>query len=109
MSCIFCNIVSKKAPAKIEYEDEDTIVFHDIHPAARTHLLVVPKKHYETLMDTPPEVLPKLFEVVQKVAKKLGIDKSGFRTIINNGRGGGQIIFHLHIHLLAGGRLPGFH
>jgi histidine triad (HIT) family protein len=101
MSCIFCEIAKKQAEAKVVYEDEDTIVIHDKYPAAPTHLLIIPKKHYERLVDTPPDIMPKLFEVVQKMAKKL--------VIINNGRGGGQVIFHVHIHLLAGGRLPGFH
>ncbi len=109
MSCIFCKIVNKEADAKVVFEDDDTIAIHDKNPAAPTHLLIMPKKHYERLVDTPPEIMPKLFEVVQKVAKDLGLDEKGFRVIINNGRGGGQVIFHLHIHLLAGGRLPGFH
>jgi histidine triad (HIT) family protein len=109
MSCTFCKIINKEADARVEYEDDDTLVIHDKHPAAQTHLLVMPKKHYEKLMETPPGVMPKLFEVVQKVASKKGIDKDGFRVIINNGRGGGQVIPHVHIHLLAGGRLPGFH
>jgi histidine triad (HIT) family protein len=106
--CIFCKIAHKQAPAKIVYEDEDTIVFNDIHPAAPIHLLVCPKEHYSTFLKTPPEVLSKLQDTVRKVAKQLEIDESGFRMIINNGRGGGQIIFHLHIHLLAGKRLGGF-
>lgn len=106
--CVFCKIVRREAPARIVYEDDDTIVFHDIHPSAPTHLLVCPKEHYNTFLETPPEVLPKLQSVVRTVTEQLGIDKSGFRMIINNGRGGGQIIFHLHIHLLADKKMSGF-
>jgi histidine triad (HIT) family protein len=108
MDCIFCKIIEKTAPADIIYEDDDTIVFKDIHPSAPVHLLICPKTHYDKLVDTPPEVMPKLFETVTKVAKMLEVDQSGFRAIINNGRGGGQIIFHLHIHFLAGRKLVGF-
>ncbi len=107
--CIFCKIIRNESPAKIIHEDDDVIVFHDKNPVAPTHVLICPKKHYDKLMDTPPEVMSKLFASVQKIAKDLGIDEDGFRVIVNNGRGGGQIIFHLHLHLLAGGRLPGFH
>jgi len=107
--CIFCKIIKGESPAKVIYQDDDTIVFHDIRPAAPTHLLVCPKKHYDTLMDTPADVMPKLFEVTQMIAKEQGLDEKGFRVIVNNGRGGGQVIFHLHLHLLSGGRLPGFH
>lgn len=101
MDCVFCRIIDKKDPAKIVYEDEDTIVFHDIHPVAPIHLLICPKKHYDRLMDMPPEAMPKLIEVTQKIARQYGVDESGFRLNINNGRGGGQIIFHLHIHFMA--------
>lgn len=106
--CIFCKIADRQEPADIIYEDEEAIVFKDINPSAPIHLLVCPKEHYSTFLKTPPEVLPMLQGVIRKVAKQLAIDESGFRMIINNGRGGGQIIFHLHIHLLAGKRLGGF-
>ena len=107
MNCIFCKIIEKKSPAEIVYEDDDTIVFHDIHPVAPIHLLFCPRKHYNTLLETPPDVLPNLFRAIHKVAKQLGVDENGFRLIINQGHDGGQIIYHLHIHFLAGRRQRG--
>jgi histidine triad (HIT) family protein len=108
MDCIFCKIIEKKAPAKIVFEDDETIVFHDIHPSAPIHLLICPKKHYSALLETPPEVLPTLFRTVKKVAEQLGVDEDGFRLIINQGPDGGQIVYHLHIHFLAGRKQRGF-
>ena len=108
MDCVFCRIIEKKAPARIVYEDDETIAFHDIHPSAPIHLLICPKKHYSTLLETPPDVQPALFRAVRKIAEQLGVDEDGFRLIINQGRDGGQIVYHLHIHFLAGRKQRGF-
>ena len=98
--CIFCKIAKKEAPAKFEYEDSDVMVFPDIHPVKPIHLLIVPKKHYEDLMDVSDKsLLSKMFETIEKMAKEKGLDKNGYRVLINGG--GAQAIRHLHIHLFG--------
>lgn len=107
--CIFCRIASGDAPATIVYQDEDCLVFKDIRPAAPVHLLVVPRKHIASLADVGPEdeaLLGKLLMTVHKVAKEQGLDEAGYRTVINTGSGAGQVVFHLHLHLLSGRRMP---
>lgn len=103
MDCIFCNIVQKSTPAKLVYEDEQAIAFKDIHPKAPIHLLIVPKVHLTSLAHASPEqqqLLGHLLQVVQKLARDRSI--AGFKTVINTGREGGQVVDHLHLHLLAG-------
>lgn len=103
MDCLFCNIVHKNSPAELVFEDDLAVVFKDIHPKAPTHLLVVPKKHLTSLAhatDDDAELLGHLLMVVQGIAKDKGL--SGYKTIINTGRDGGQVVDHLHVHLLAG-------
>ncbi len=101
MKCIFCDIVERKATADIFYENDDVIVFHDHCPRAPTHLLICPKKHFTDLIDAPPEIMPKLFEVVKTVSKMLETGDAGFRLVVNNGANAGQIVFHLHFHFLT--------
>ena len=105
MSCVFCDIAKKEAPADIFYEDDEIIVFHDRLPRAPTHLLICPKEHYVDLLDVPPEVLTKMHEVTKIVARRLGADTGGFRLQINNGSPAGQIIFHLHFHFTTSCKL----
>ncbi len=103
--CVFCQIAAKKVPAKIQYEDEDVIAFDDINPKAPVHILIVPKKHIASLNElTQKEELlaGKLVFVARKIAKDKGFAKEGFRIVINSGRGAGQIVDHLHLHLLSG-------
>ena len=105
--CIFCKIVSGAIPAKKIYEDGDVIVFNDIKPMAKVHFMIVPKLHVESLKDcdaTHQALLGKVMLLVPKLAKEQGL--SGFKTLINTGREGGQEVFHLHIHVFGGG-LPG--
>lgn len=103
MDCIFCNIVQKSTPAKLVYEDEKAIAFEDIHPKAPIHLLVVPKEHLTSLAHANPEQQQLLGHLLL-VVKKLAQDNkaAGYKTVINTGREGGQVIDHLHLHLLAG-------
>lgn len=106
--CIFCKIVSGALPADKVYEDEQVIVFRDLYPKAKVHLLLVPKEHVVSLRDmdeSHAELLAHMMLLLPKLAKEQGLD-SGFRTIINTGKGGGQEVFHLHMHLLGGGPLP---
>lgn len=104
-ACIFCRIIAGKAPARVRYESEHVFAFDDIHPHAPTHLLICPKGHYPTFLETPAEVLTILNAEVKAVARHLGVEEKGFRLQINNGRDSGQIIYHLHYHLLAGRRM----
>jgi histidine triad (HIT) family protein len=108
--CLFCKIAAGEIPSETVYEDDQVIVFKDLYPKAAVHLLVVPREHIESLkeMDASHDALmAHMMRLLPKLAEDQGLD-TGFRTIINTGPGGGQEIFHLHIHLLGGGRLPGF-
>lgn len=103
--CIFCKITRGELPAKFVYRDEEVIAIRDINPKAPVHILVIPKVHRESLKDVKQndqEMLGKLFLVVQKIAKDLKIAEDGFKVVVNNGHDAGQIIFHLHLHLLGG-------
>jgi len=108
--CLFCKVVDGEIPSDTVYEDDKIIVFKDIYPKADVHLLIIPKIHYTDLpdtMDKNPEILNYMMKMVPLIAKDQGLN-NGFRTIINTGKGGGQVIFHIHIHLMAGPSLPGF-
>jgi len=106
--CIFCKLVAGVFPSNKVYEDDDVLVFHDLHPVAQVHVLVVPKLHIESLAQANGEhqaLLGKLMLVAAKVAGELGL-ADGYRTIINTGEGGGQTVFHLHLHVIGGAGLP---
>ncbi|MFB3925478.1 MAG: histidine triad nucleotide-binding protein [Syntrophales bacterium] len=106
--CIFCKIVKGQIPSSKIYEDDKVLAFDDIHPVAPAHVVIIPKKHISTLMDVPEgelDIFNSLFSAVREVAKKKGIDRKGFRTVINTNEEGGQVIFHLHIHVFGGRRL----
>jgi histidine triad (HIT) family protein len=108
--CLFCRIVEGKLPSDRVYEDSQVVVFRDIYPKAPVHLLLVPRVHFASLNELTPEhdgLMAHMMRLLPDLAKKQGLD-TGFRTIINTGPGGGQEVPHLHIHLLGGGRLPGF-
>lgn len=108
--CIFCRIVGGDIPASKVYEDQDFVAFHDIHPAAPIHILLIPKLHIASLYEVNEAdqlLLGKMLWLVPQLAKQQGCE-NGFRTIINTGRVGGQEVFHLHIHIIGGkDRLPG--
>lgn len=106
--CIFCKIVKKEIGSTIVYEDEEILAFKDIHPVTPIHILVIPKKHISSAMEVSKEdqiVIGKMFLVIQKLAKQLGIEEKGFRIINNCGEDGGQEVQHFHFHLLAGTKL----
>lgn len=105
--CIFCKIVSGAIPSSKVFENDDVIAFNDINPIAPTHVLVVPKKHYENILDLPEPELLKLFEAVKKIANEKGLDKAGFRTVINTGKDAGQEVPHIHIHIIGKKKLGG--
>lgn len=102
--CIFCRMVRGEIPARKVYEDDDVLAFHDIHPQAPVHFLIIPKRHIASLPDCDPshqDVLGKMLVLAPRLAREQGA-VDGFRTIINSGRVGGQEVYHLHIHILGG-------
>ncbi|MBU1110375.1 HIT domain-containing protein [Patescibacteria group bacterium] len=104
--CVFCRIASHETEAKIEYEDDEWLVFHDNAPSAPVHLLIVPKKHFcwwEGLASERGK-LGKMFEIAVKVAEEMQIKDSGFKLVMNGGEGAGQVVNHFHVHLLGGWR-----
>lgn len=104
--CIFCKIIKGEIPSEIIYRDERVIGFKDINPQAPVHILIVPKEHIPTLNDLEdPELGGHILQVAKKIAKELGIDQTGYRVINNCNREAGQVIFHIHFHLLGGRRL----
>ncbi len=102
--CIFCRIVRGEIPARKVYEDGELLAFHDINPVAPMHLLVIPKQHLSTLYDATEEhhhALGSMLMLAGRIAREQGA-ADGFRSIINTGRVGGQEVYHLHLHLIAG-------
>jgi histidine triad (HIT) family protein len=107
-TCIFCKIITNDAPADIIYQDEQVTAFRDKYPVAQTHVLIVPNKHIASVNEVEPQdaaLLGHLFIVARKVAEMDGVAANGYRLIINTGAGGGQTVFHLHVHLIGGKRL----
>lgn len=106
--CIFCKIVRGEIPSTVVYENDKVLAFEDIHPMAPVHVVVIPKKHVATLMDVKGEAMDmpnEIIAAVQEVAKIKGVDEKGFRMVINCNEEGGQLVFHLHTHVLGGKRL----
>ena len=104
MACIFCEIVAKRAPASILHEDDEIMAFQDIHPQAPIHALVIPKLHIATVNDLEEEhitLMGKLFMVAKHLAAQWNIVAQGYRLRVHVGRGGGQLIDHIHMHLLS--------
>jgi histidine triad (HIT) family protein len=102
--CLFCKIGRKEIPAKLVYEDQEIFAFEDIHPQAPSHTLICPRKHLVSLADASAEDAAMLGRL-QLLAAQLARERKltdGYRTVINNGRGAGQSVFHLHLHLLGG-------
>ena len=108
MDCVFCQIVAGKIPSDILYQDEEVIAFRDINPQASTHLLIIPKNHIPSLAhlseaETP--LIGHMTKVANQLAREEGISESGYRLVINCGEQGGQIVPHLHMHLIGGRKL----
>ena len=102
--CVFCKIVAGKIPCKKVYEDDDMLAFHDIHPQAPVHFMIVPKKHIASLAEATPAdapVLGRMLAIAGRLAHEQG-STDGFRTIINTGKIGRQDVYHLHIHIIGG-------
>lgn len=108
MDCIFCKIARHEIPGKIAFENDRLIAFHDLFPQAPTHILIIPKQHYSTLNDVPVSeaaLLGELTTTAAALAKELGVDEKGYRVVMNCNKDGGQSVYHIHLHLLAGRQL----
>ncbi|WP_302826252.1 histidine triad nucleotide-binding protein [Anaerofustis stercorihominis] len=105
--CLFCKIINGEIPSTKVYEDERVYAFKDVEPIAPYHVLVVPKKHYSSILDVEnnDDIVSYVFSICVKLAKDEGFDEKGFRIINNCGDEGGQSVHHLHFHLLAGKKL----
>lgn len=103
--CLFCKIVNREIPTEFLYEDDHFVVFKDINPAAPVHLLLVPRKHIRSMNDLQKEdgsIISDLFMIAKKMAKEQGVNESGYKLLFNVEKGGGQVIFHIHLHLIGG-------
>jgi histidine triad (HIT) family protein len=103
--CIFCKIANGEIPSEKVYENDNVFAFRDLEPVAPTHILIIPKKHIESLdfMDeTNIELLGELLLTAKKIAKQEGLDEKGYRVVNNNGEMGGQTVKHFHLHLVGG-------
>ena len=103
--CLFCKIVAGEIPANILHSTDDAIAFRDIDPKAPTHVLVVPREHIATVNDLQPaheSLVGKLFTIARQVAHEDGLADAGYRLVMNCGKGAGQSVFHIHLHLLGG-------
>ena len=101
-NCLFCRIANGEIPSAKVYEDDAVLAFRDIAPAAPEHVLIIPKKHYDNVMQLDDDLLlARMFAAAREVAKQLGISETGFRLVINTGKDGGQTVEHLHMHMLG--------
>ncbi len=106
--CIFCRIICGERPSQTVYQDQWVTAFRDIRPVAPTHILIVPNKHIVSMNEVTPEdemLLGHMHTIVPKIAEEEGISNTGYRLIMNTGRHAGQVVFHLHLHLIGGQRM----
>lgn len=104
-NCIFCQIINHQQPAEIVYEDKEMIVFKDINPKAPVHLLIVPKKHIDSiehLKEEDRELASRMIFLARKMAQEQGLAQTGYKLLFNVGRAAGQLIDHIHLHLMGG-------
>lgn len=101
-NCLFCRIIAGEIPSSKVYEDEKVLAFRDIDPQAPTHILIVPKTHYDSMLDAPAELMGYMVNIAGRLAAKEGVADKGFRLVVNTGAEGGQSVKHLHMHLLGG-------
>jgi histidine triad (HIT) family protein len=104
-ACLFCQIVARESAADIQYEDDEVLAFRDIYPKAPVHLLIIPKRHVESVMALAPEDAPlvgRLFLVARRLGEQKGLAERGYRLQVHCGPEGGQLVYHLHVHFLAG-------
>ena len=104
--CLFCKIIAGEIPGDVVYENDKVFAFRDINPQAPVHVLVVPKKHMDNILQCDAETAAALTDAVKQIAASEGVAESGFRIISNCGRDGAQSVNHLHVHLMGGRKLP---
>ncbi len=107
-NCVFCRIAAGQAPARFVYQDDDIIAFHDLAPVAPTHILIVPRRHLTSAAEIDTETVPlvgRMVQVAAHVAREQDVEISGYRLVMNSGPNSGQVVMHLHMHLLGGRRL----
>lgn len=110
MECVFCQIVAGNLSSDILYQDEEVIAFRDINPQAPTHVLIIPKKHIASLAELDEggaSLMGHMVSIANQMARKEGVVESGYRLVVNCGQEGGQLVPHLHLHLLGGRQLSG--
>ena len=110
MDCVFCKIASGVIPSQFLYEDNEVLAFPDLHPQAPVHVLIIPRKHIQSLNHLSDAEMPLFIHMIKatrQVAKDMGIFDKGYKLVINTGKEGGQVIQHLHLHLLGGRQLEG--
>lgn len=110
MSCIFCQIAAGTIPSTILHKDDKVVAFRDIHPQAPVHIVIIPVKHYDSLTEIRGDdfgVISYIFDVANDLARKEGIAERGYRIAVNSGKEGGQVVGHLHFHLLGGRQMSG--
>jgi histidine triad (HIT) family protein len=108
MGCLFCNVLEKKIPADVIYEDEHAIAFRDLRPMAPTHVLVIPRKHIaaiRTLGDDEAATIGHVMLAARNVARQEGLEAGGYRLVVNDGDAAGQTVHHIHVHVLGGRNL----
>ncbi len=105
MNCLFCKIAAGEIPATVVLDDKEVMAFRDVKPQAPTHLLIIPKKHIATINDTysnDEQLLGRMIQSAKKLAKTEGLSEAGYRLIFNVNSNGGQVVYHIHLHLLGG-------
>ena len=103
--CLFCGIINGKIPSELIYDDKEIIAFKDINPQSPKHILIVPRRHINSLSEmeeVDKDLAGRLLLTARKIAQDQGISNEGYRVVVNNGQNGGQTVFHLHLHLLGG-------
>ena len=108
MECIFCRIAAGEIPSDTLYQDDEVMAFRDINPVTPTHVLIIPKRHIESLAALPDDETPiigHMVRVANQIARQEGIAEKGYRLVISSGEDGGQVVPHLHMHLLGGRKL----
>ncbi|HSP00259.1 MAG TPA: histidine triad nucleotide-binding protein [Thioalkalivibrio sp.] len=104
-TCIFCKIAAGDIPSEFVYEDDQVLAFRDLNPQAPLHVLVIPRKHIDTLNDLTPDVeqlVGRMYLAARQVARDAGLDERGYRTVMNCNSEGGQSVYHIHLHVLGG-------
>ena len=107
-SCLFCKIISKEIPARVVFEDDVLLAFEDIRPQAPVHILLIPKEHFASLAEAGEDkekILGRLLLAAGAAARERGLDRTGYRVVLNTGPDSGQEVFHIHVHLLGGRKM----